>query len=640
MVFNSALLLSVVILFLVSLYKASISASDVSWGWVGPSVLKDVPLPQIVVADVITPVVFETMDPVTLPAEPSSTPISMEPTDYPYYETFFQPPPPGIPPNVTRSLSSRRILKACSLSVFLSALSAIGVVFKRVFKPSHGHHSASTSVSKVLRSAVSGSSARTLFLALIFVVTVTITLGLLIVQSLVSESDAATFNVLWIVLFVHVGMTGIYVLVSALWDILERCMGIEESVIGQGEVAAAEDISVRDHGERDIGSLTVSNLQALTNMAPLPSESFARSSSSMYMSTRSTDGEHTFGIPEAQATSSTGNTPSEQNGGYRMTVGESGIRSDIPDCLKSAIPSESSDHVSRDLYTSVHSSIGRTPLFDKLRRDLAGFEEDLETVSFLIPLLSVADGQKNIPEVPSTSSSVPTVVQEPEETISNLPMGYSLPERPTNPVLRGSSSESSGGDDEEISTARPMERPTNPMLRDLSSSDGCIDENMVVASAGTPVPLPSLIPNVSQQLGNKDQEVEETVMDRPLERRSNPVLGSTSEALAVTTVRRPVPPAPSRIRVPSQRKAIISVAPVQRSGRSHTPKPTCSRIPIPGRVQRPGKALPPSLPSLRPSERTAIPCCSPFIAPTTCQRDESGTAARRARRYISCPKNP
>ncbi|KAK0440438.1 uncharacterized protein EV420DRAFT_1135116 [Desarmillaria tabescens] len=124
-----------------------------------------------------------------------------------------------------------------------------------MFKPSH---STSTQVSTLLRSAISRSSSRMILLALIFAVTIAITLGLLAVQSLLSESNSATFNVLRIVLFAHIGMAGIYVMVSALWDILERRLAIKESRIGQGEVAAAEG---GDDGEQELSSLPASNLQ-------------------------------------------------------------------------------------------------------------------------------------------------------------------------------------------------------------------------------------------------------------------------------------------------------------------------------------------------------------------------------------------
>ncbi|KAK0434174.1 uncharacterized protein EV420DRAFT_421314 [Desarmillaria tabescens] len=230
----------------------------------------------MMVADVVSPAVFEAM------------------------ASVVQPHPPSIPPNGTRSLSNKQILKACSLPVIMSVLSAIGVVFNRVFKLSHGRHSASSSLSTVLRSTISGSSSRTLFLALILAVTVALTLGLLVVQSLLlSANSSTTFDVLRIVLFAHVGMAGIYVIVSALWDTLERRVANEERGIGQGEVAAEEDTLGGDDGEQDIGSLPVTNLQALSTTA--------------YMSARSTNGEPASEIPEAQVTSSTGNTPSNQS---------------------------------------------------------------------------------------------------------------------------------------------------------------------------------------------------------------------------------------------------------------------------------------------------------------------------------------
>ncbi|KAK0434173.1 uncharacterized protein EV420DRAFT_1654148 [Desarmillaria tabescens] len=417
MALNSALLISVCLLFLVSLYKASISASDVSWRWVGPSVLMDVSFAQIVVADVFAPAVFETM----VPAEPSSTRISMKPTDYLHHETFFQASPPGIPPNVARSSSNKRILKACSLPVIMSVLSAIVVL-------------------RCIPCCVlpfSGSSSRTLFLALILAVTVALTLGLLVVQSLLSASNSTTFDVLRIVLFAHVGMAGIYVIVSALWDTLERCVANEESGIGQGEVAAEEDTLGGDDGEQDIGSLPVSNLQASTNMASLPSKNLARSHSTMYMSM------------------------------------------------------ESSDHVSQDLFSSFHSAIFRTPL-DKLRRDVAEYEKDLDT-------LLVTDLFMNPRKVPSTIASAPTVVHEPEQSVANMfaARPFPFPDRPTNPC--------------------PTGLIPNPMLQDSYPQMDPI--------TGTPVPLPSLLPNVSQQLGNKGQGV----MAQPLERPSNPVLRSTYE---------------------------------------------------------------------------------------------------------------
>ncbi|KAK0457362.1 uncharacterized protein EV420DRAFT_1690141 [Desarmillaria tabescens] len=376
-----------------------------------------------------------------------------------------------------------------------------------------------------------------MFLALMFAVMVTITLVLLIIEGLLLESDSTTFDILWIVLFTH------------------RRMAIGGSGIGQGEVAAMEDTPGGDDGEQDIGSLPVSNLQALTNMVSLPSENLARSHSTMYMCTESSD----------------------------------------------------------DLLSSFNSAIAQTPL-DKLRRDVADYEKDLNT-------LLVTDLFMNPRKVPLTSASVPTVVHGPEQSVMNMFAARPFPDRPTIP-----------GDDEEQIRAPSMERPTNPMFQDSLSSDGSI--------MGMPVPLPSLLPNVFQQLGNNGQGVEETVVAQRLERPLNPVLWSTSEVLAVMTVCRLALPRPSRMKAPSQQKAIISIDPVQMTGPLRIPKPTSSHIPIPGRVQRPGKALPPSIPSLYPNQRTAIPCRSPFIAPTTCQQDKSGTAARRAHRYIPSSKNP
>ncbi|KAK0457357.1 uncharacterized protein EV420DRAFT_522561 [Desarmillaria tabescens] len=148
-------------------------------------------------------------------------------------------------------------------------------------------------------------------------------------------------------------MTGIYTMVSALWYIVERCMAIKESRIGQGEVAAAEG---GDDEEQELGSLPVSNLHALTNMVSLRSENLARSHSTMYMST------------------------------------------------------ESSDRIPQDLFSSFHSAIARTPL-DKLRRDVAEYEKDLDT-------LLVTDLFMNPRKVPSTSASVPTVVHVPEQSVA------------------------------------------------------------------------------------------------------------------------------------------------------------------------------------------------------------------------------
>ncbi|KAK0434177.1 uncharacterized protein EV420DRAFT_1654153 [Desarmillaria tabescens] len=399
--------------------------------------------------------------------------------------------------------------------------------------------------------------------------------------------------------------------------------------------------------KQEQGSLLASDLQALINMASLPSENLACSDSTMYMSARSTDGEPAFQIPEAQVTSSTSNSPSnqlvvtsyamvpEQNGTPCITVGGSGVRNEV--LVEPAIPSaESSDHVSQDLF----SSIARTPLFDKLCWDLAKFEEDLETVPFLMPLSLVTDLQKMILEVPLTSSSVPTIGQDLEGCIAGMSMTHSLPEQLTNPILWDSSSESSSSDDEEIIRARSIEWLTNSMLHNSSSSDASVDENEVTdsfnASLATPVSrhilLPSLILNVSWKLGNKGKEVEEMVMACSLEWPSHAVLQSTSEVPVVVPVQR------------------LSSRP------SHTPKLTsscsntwegaatgkgCIAI-LPLAASQPAK--PHTLPSSChytydvSQKKATIPAhhcesgmtpdahCSPLVASTTFQRDNSSTA--------------
>ncbi|KAK0203177.1 hypothetical protein DFS33DRAFT_965617 [Desarmillaria ectypa] len=665
MVFCSALLLSTFFfVFSASMYRASILTTDVSWRWEAPPVMADILAfgvlrrteelnstlellgdtpAQSVVIDVVDQIVVETIAPVTVP-ELSSTPTSTTPIDCPPNQTSLRLHPTRYTPTVTRALSNLRTLRAFILSAFLLVVSAIIVVLKRASKPTQ-HRPVSTPVYRPLPPPVTGSSARTLFFTLVFAITIAIASGLFIIQNLLSEKPSAAFDVRPFLghLCEHFGITAFYAMVSAVLDTLERGQEIQESGTGQGEVAV-EDMPVADQVSiNKAGPLPVLNVEALRNTASLPSGNLARSDI-IYLSIRSADAEFALDIPQAQDTSVTHESISaqsvlslyatvpEQNSVSRaiiedMAVEYGVVEYDATESIASAIRSVASlDDLRAMTSTMSFPSVDDLAMvdthFERLRQ--AVFDEITESTETTVPsssaLLSVTDLRPtdsvwySVSSWPGDLESTGGFIRYNADWSSNTKELWAidflrrfvsdenLMKDAYLALLSAISTETAGVEylsdvDEglDMSMVRSsFERPSNPVLR-FSSSDSSFD----------------------------DAEVEDSF-----------------ERSTAMPIRKGVL-SPSRIPVGSWRRRILFVPLVQTTGLAHTGTPSPSHIPIwSGRVQRPGKDVASSIPSLQPNQRNSKHRRSPRVAPTMRQQEESGSPARRARRCLSCSKSP
>ncbi|KAK0457367.1 uncharacterized protein EV420DRAFT_522691 [Desarmillaria tabescens] len=717
MVLCSALILSSFLFFFstTSLYGASISTTDIGLWWKGLSVIADkivcgVPggimdlnsrltsledsLSRIVDIDVVEPIVVESMVPVAA-SEPSSTPI-----DSPPNEDFVEPRSVRLAPMVTQTPSNSKTFPVLTLLALFFVVCAVVVVLSRAFKPSQ-HRPASTPVYVPRSSPVPGSSGRTLFFALVFAVMVAIALGLLLVQDLLSENHSASVDGLRVAVFTHVGMTGVYVLVSAVLDMLERRLATEGSGIGQGEAAAAEDTLAGRHGERDIGSLLISDVQTSTGTVSFPSGNLGHSSASaVYSSTKSTN-DLVFKAPDTQITSSAGESNSDKSvsSSYATVPDQNavsdmmaGVEYNVSDSFESAIRSMASredlqGEVSLVSFPTIGSFICHTPQLDKLRSDLAELEEGLENMPPLTSLFSMMDLRK----LESTKLSVPPVVKEPTRCTSSCDDSSAMSKDIwAKEFLQKYVSDENLDDDAYLALLSALFTKSalakhKPGLCKEPSTGGVVEENPPYISLGHGWPswikhvwikdflcrfvsdemlandaylaLKSVIP---AEAAVEEQEPEPELLEdsvkstvRSLERPSNPVLGTLSSSSSVNDDRlkdsfkvpavTPYPkrvPSPSRIPSPARRKGIPPISRGQISGSPCGGGPTSSRPPLSaGRRQRLGKEIS-STPSLRPNQRILNPCRSPLGAPMMRQWDESGRSMRRARPCLSRSKSP
>ncbi|KAK0457377.1 uncharacterized protein EV420DRAFT_523471 [Desarmillaria tabescens] len=721
MVLCSALILSSFLFFFstTSLYGASISTTDIGLWWKGLSVIADrivygVPhgitdfnsrltsledsLSRIVDIDVVEPIVVESMVPVAA-SEPSSTPPSTTPIDSPPNDDFVEPRPVRLAPMVIQAPSNSKTFPVLTLLALLFVICAIVVVLSRAFKPSQ-HRPASIPVYVPRSSPVPGSSGRTLFFALVFAVMVAIALGLLLVRELLSENHSASADDLRVVVFTHVGMAGVYALVSAVLDILERCPATEGSGIGRGEVAAAEDTPAGGHGEHGIGSSLVSDVQTSTGTVSFPSGNLGYSSSAIYSSTKSTNG-LVFKAPDTQITSSAGESNSEKSVSSSYTTVPdqnavsdmmAGMEYNVSDSFESAIRSMTSredlqGEISLVSFSSIGSFIRQTPQLDKLRSDLAELEEGLENMPPLTSLFSMMDVRK----LESTKLSVAPVVKEPTRCTSLCDNSSAMSKDIwAKEFLQRYVSDEKLGDDAYLALLSALFTKSalakhKPGLCKEPSTGGVVEENPPYISLGHGWPswikhvwikdflcrfvsdekvvndaylaLKSVI--LAEPAGEEHEPEPEVLQDsvkstvHSLERPSNPVLGTLSssssvnddtlkdsfEAPTVTPYPKRVP-SPSRIPSPARRKGIPSVSRGQISGSPCAGGPSSSRPPrSAGRGQRLGKEISPT-PSLRSNRRILNPCRFPLGAPTMRQWDESGGSTRRIRPCLSRSKSP